>query len=307
MYKYYYCNHTDKIHRTKTKHVGFALNPNNGHKVFYVKPYEPFSKQAIERTIPCNEHYKPNIPYCLVPVEQYQHDLQAEINDYRWKSNLKRTLKTRELQQIPVQNNISNHTKVFSQIPLSTEVQNNIANGIQLSNQPNSLNQTILSSQILTPSSLTQQTVQTQQTSQIQLSNNVSSPYQLQFSNNDTYSDPSQQVSPPPLSNQMEVDKEEKTNLYKKIRFAHDKTNNDVFGGLAAMPCMNNSSSAWIEVASQTLCPIQNCQSKRNKEKAKLKVKTKYYQNDNDDNVYKYIIIHNKVKLPKIREFAKKK
>eukprot|EP01084_Bolivina_argentea_P274915 468714_1 len=73
MYKYYYCNHTDKIHRTATKSVGFTLNPNNGNKAFYVNPLESFSEEAIKRTIPCEQHYKQHIPFCLVPVEQYQH------------------------------------------------------------------------------------------------------------------------------------------------------------------------------------------------------------------------------------------
>eukprot|EP01084_Bolivina_argentea_P144922 254163_1 len=260
MYNYYYCNHTGKIHRTnQARDKAFSLTPATGIKGIYVTPNKTFPPKGILLTVPCDKHFKLNIPHCLVAVDLYQDQLQDVINESRYITDLRKTLKNKKLQQSN-QLQFSNSSEALS-------------NQLQLSNEPQVSNAPQLS----------------------QLSNfniNINDP---QLSNESQ------------ISNPMEIDIEEKNSLYKKIRFAHDETNNAVFGGLAALPSMNNSSSAWTEITSQTLCPTKNSQSKRNKEKAKLKIKTKYYQDDGNDDVYKYIIIHNKVKLPSIWDFPKKK
>eukprot|EP01084_Bolivina_argentea_P062356 114012_1 len=98
--------------------------------------------------------------------------------------------------------------------------------------------------------------------------------------------------------------KETKKQIYKKVQIEHDQTNNSIFQGLATLPKMNNSTVAWKNITSNTGLPITNAQQKRQRMKTKSKSSTIYFKESDNYDAYPYIIIHNKVELPKISDFT---
>eukprot|EP01083_Nonionella_stella_P133107 404676_1 len=89
----------------------------------------------------------------------------------------------------------------------------------------------------------------------------------------------------------------------KTVKITHDDTNNAFFKQLASRKTVQKSTSAWFNITSNTGIPRQNAQKKLQNTKQINKTQTTYLSKPKNENIYPYLIVHQKADYPSIFDF----